>query len=255
MAHCAIGFKWIQKLKGDFMRRLLLLLYGLILSILFVISSHASAVFIPGVPEYTTTYGCAATAAAEIMGYYDQAGYGNLMAGAGWSGVSLTSDVQPEVALLANSLQTISGRTLVSNIDTGITGYAADHGYQFTSVTLDFREFSWLDYTGAIDSGRPVLMSVDSDGNWNCDHAVASIGYDDRGAGGLWYGFYTGWQETESIQWAPFAWAVFNDQPWGISFASFITPCGSVTQSVPEPDSMLMLFSGIVMLLTFWKKR
>lgn len=36
------------------------------------------------------------------------------------------------------------------------------------------------------------------------DHAIPVIGYDDRGADGLWYGMHTTWSEDETVVWEPF---------------------------------------------------
>jgi hypothetical protein len=172
-----------------------------------------------------SSYGCAAGAAASVLSYYN---------------------LGVDIGQLANAMGTVGGRTNVMDIAPGIVSYTQQLGYSFTAATLDFRDFSWLTYTNEIDAGRPMVLSVDSNGDWNTDHAVAAVGYEDRGADGLWYGFYTGWEDTERIQWERFGWSVFNTACWGIGFGTFITP--PITASVPEPATFLLLGFGLMVL-------
>jgi len=225
-------------------------LLAILLSLVLVCS--ASAVVISDVPAYYGLMGCGPTAAASVMGYYDLHGYDNLFAASGWGAVSLSSNVDVEANQLATAMGTSSGWTLVSNIASGIMNFTSQQGYNFVATTLDYREFSWLDYTNAIDSNRPVLLSVDSNGDWDCDHAVTGVGYEER-ADGLYYGFYTGWNEYEGIWWEKFDWAVFNTAAWGISFASFISPVyaaprGIEATPVPEPATVILVLIGVLML-------
>jgi hypothetical protein len=188
------------------------------------------------------------------MGYYDLHGYDNLFAASGWGAVSLSSNVDVEASRLATAMGTTSGWTLVSNIASGVTNFASQQGYNFVATTLDYREFSWLNYTNAINANQPVMLSVDSNGDWNCDHEVVAVGYEER-ADGLYYGYHNGWNEFEGIQWAKFAWSVFNTAAWGISFATFVspvyaatTPRGIEATPVPEPSTVILVLIGSIML-------
>jgi hypothetical protein len=190
-----------------------------------VLVSAAPAALVSGVNEYFGGWGCAPNAAASVMDYYG---------------------LPVDVGALATAMGTTGIGTYVMNIASGIESYTRQHGYDFEATTLDYREFSWLDYTNAIDSNHPVLMAVDSNGDYNCDHEVIAIGYEDRGILGLYYGFYTGWEDTERIQWEHFSWAVFNDSCWGISFGTFVYPILVATQPVPEPTTILLFGLGLI---------
>jgi len=204
-------------------------LLAIVLSLFLV--GQASAVLVGGVPEYMNSYGCAPTAAASVLSYYN---------------------LSVNILQLANAMGTVNGATNVMNIASGIVNYTQQLGYSFAAATLDFREFSWLAYTNAIDSGQPVMMSVDSNGDWNVDHEVVAVGYEVR-SDGLYYGFYTGWEDTERIQWELFGWSVFNSACWGIGFATFVNP-PITTASVPEPTTFILLGFGFLGLFKFRNK-
>ncbi len=71
-------------------------------------------------------------------------------------------------------------------------------------------EFSWQRYKAEIDSGRPVVLLVDTDSDGSTDHFVTAIGYDDSS---LEYGIYNTW-DTQ-LHWH--SWAdISPGQPWGV---------------------------------------
>jgi hypothetical protein len=91
-----------------------------------------------------------------------------------------------------------------------------------------------------------MMFIVDTVGSGSTDHAVPVIGYDDRGADGLWYGMYTTWSEDETVVWEPFR-GIRQGTPWGISSATFVRPLDA---PVPEPTSMsLMTLAALSMIV------
>lgn len=215
------------------MQKLLLCIYTLILFILFVVSSHATPIVVSGVQEYANSYGCAPTAAASLLNFYG---------------------LPVDTGLLAQAMGTTgAGATNVMDVAPGIESYTRGN---LTAVTYDYREFSysgnsaWLNYKNEIDAGRPVLTSQDSNGCWSVEHMSLAIGYEDRGVDGLYYGFYTGWEDTERIQWEKFGWSVFSTASWGIGFFTTVTPGLLAVQSVPEPTTTIMIGIGLIFITT-----
>ncbi len=51
--------------------------------------------------------------------------------------------------------------------------------YQPVTQEIYFWDFSWEQFKAEIDSGRPIVLLVDTDGNGDTDHFVTAIGYDD----------------------------------------------------------------------------
>jgi len=217
--------------------RVLLLLLGLMPSVCF-----ASPVTIPHVPEYTWTYGCSPTAGAEVLGYFDLNGYENLFAASGWDQVSLTTNVTREILELAGYMGTnvSNGATWSYNISPGMVRYVAAHGYTCTTATVAYSLSAWSLLTGYIDEGAPILAAVDSNGDGEPDHSVVIVGYEDRETDGLWYGYYTGWTETETVQWAPYR-GLSGSYPWGLSDFTDVD-----LAAVPVPASLFLFAAGLL---------
>jgi hypothetical protein len=72
------------------------------------------------------------------------------------------------------------------------TGYINYIEPEYQPVTRDefFDTFSWDDYKAEIDSGRPVVILVDTDGDGETDHFITAIGYD---PGNMQYGLLNTW--------------------------------------------------------------
>jgi hypothetical protein len=100
-----------------------------------------------------------------------------------------------------------------------------------------------------------MLFDVDSDGNGVPDHSVPVFGYDDRGAAGKYFGCYTTWSESETLQWFPFK-GVSQGNPFGIydgdtfKITSTASLAGTSVRSisgfsfsnvVPEPSTIVLL--------------
>ena len=194
-------------------------------------ATSAGAHVISSVPAYSWYHGCGPTAAASVLGYWDLAGYRNLFT-ASAPDIFSTPSVQDQISSPAHNAKydpspdapgpapastSIADwfQTSVDPLDFGwsflsfaegaVEGYAAYRGYQFEAQTRaiaalsDGFSFSWDDAVREIDSGRPFLSLVDTDGNGATDHFVPVLGYDDRGPLGRFYGFYTTWDEPETI--------------------------------------------------------
>jgi hypothetical protein len=140
------------------------------------------------------------------------------------------------------------GWSYESYAPTAFTGYAAYRGYHFASYDQYFYSgFSWGTLTMQINAGLPMMFLVDTSGSGTTDHFVPVVGYDDRGAGGLWYGIYTTWSEAETVEWEPFR-GIAPGNAWGIAYATFVTPLDA---PVPEPTSMLLVMSAAILGLAF----
>ncbi len=235
---------------------------------------HAARITINDVPSYTWDTGCAPTAAAMILGYWDLHGYDNLFRATGWDTVKNTTNVSQHIdRSQAGSLGKLmgtndKGQTLVHRIGDSILNFAVNAGYDFSSkhVKNDWSTY-WADYLFQINLGNPVLLNVDSNNDGVVDHSVTGIGFEERGENDFWYGFYDTWEEDESkIQWQPFSPIanLGNQSHSGISDANTLFKVSSMflinpntkgygglevglssIDSVPEPGAFLLFATGI----------
>ncbi|MBD3218033.1 MAG: hypothetical protein GF310_07120 [candidate division Zixibacteria bacterium] len=82
--------------------------------------------------------------------------------------------------------------------------------YQPVTQEKSFLDFSWEEFKAEIDSGRPMVLLVDTDGNGNTDHFVTAIGYDDSK---MEYACLNTWDYD--IHWFDFV-AIQPGASWGI---------------------------------------
>jgi len=239
-------------------------------------STSSTAKTIGSVPAYAWYHGCGPTAAASVIGYWDMLGFPNLFDASG-ADVFLTSNVQDQISSPAHNAKYDStpdasgpppaytsiadwfqtsvdplgfGWSSLSSATDAFEGYAAYRGYAFGAETVGFSSL-WARLVGEIDAGRPFLGLVDTNGDGATDHFVPVLGYDDRGANGRYYGFYTTWSEIETIDWEPF---LPLGNPWGVGFATFVTPLDPPS-SVPEPGSWLLVLAGCIISMIGRAKR
>jgi hypothetical protein len=82
--------------------------------------------------------------------------------------------------------------------------------YQPVAGLSLFNSFSWDEYKAEIDSGRPMVLLVDTDGSNSTDHFVTAIGYDDSN---MQYGILNTWDyDIHWYEWRGIGLFV----PWGI---------------------------------------
>jgi len=237
--------------------------------------SLATPIYLSDVPAYDWYHGCAPTAAASIIGYWDLNGFPNLFDASG-ADVFLTINVQDQISSpehnarydpipddltqpqtwnsIADFMNTSEGdgrpmgATLSSKVATGITEYAASRGYTFDAWS-NYTGFSsiWTALVTEIDAGRPLVFGVDATGDGMPDHAAPVLGYDIRGDYDYWYAAYTTWDEAETISWFQFR-RLSSSYSWGVGKAIIIHP---VSVPVPEPSTFALLAIGIVGLMGY----
>lgn len=100
----------------------------------------------------------------------------------------------------------------------------------------------WDALVSEINAKRPVLLLIDTNGDNASDHFVPVIAYDDRGAMGKFYGFYTTWSEDEAVTWEPFR---GGGNAWGVMRAAFITPLSLPIPELPPGMIYLVGITGI----------
>ena len=241
--------------------------------------SLASPITLLDIPAYDWYHGCAPTAAASIIGYWDLHGFPSLFDASG-ADVFLTEAVKDQISSpehnarydpipddptqpqtwssIADFMHTsegdlIMGATRSSKVPIGISEYAASRGYIFDAWSNhDGLSAMWADLVAEIDEGHPLIFGVDVTGNGMPDHAAPVLGYDIRGANEFWYAVYTTWDEAETISWFQFR-RLSNTYSWGVATAIIIHP---VSTPVPEPSTFILFGTGLgVIGLAAWRRR
>lgn len=101
-----------------------------------------------------------------------------------------------------------------SDIGPAFTDYVTSRnsGYQASYNFFYNNSLTWEVLTGEIDSARPMVLLVDSDGNGSTDHFVTVIGY--RTSPTLQYAVWDTWSAT-IVRWENFEY-ITPGVPWGI---------------------------------------
>ena len=150
--------------------------------------------FISGVPDWNQFWGsygcysgCTPTSAINVMGYWDNHGYGNLIYGSDWQGA--VNEMRGDMGTYCDGN---TGSTDLTNVAPSVVVYAQNHGYTFGSDTwcpsvLEYQGCSGVDisdynhYLAEIDAGRPLVVDVTGHTSYG-DHSVAGVGYDTNGS-------------------------------------------------------------------------
>lgn len=238
----------------------------------------AESFLLQNVPSYYWTGGCAPTAAAMILGYWDLNGYENLFSATEVDSVKLTNNVKNHISStlepsLASYMETQNGGTYTSKIDDGLRAYTLNKGYNFASeyfnTNLDNPEDQittywdslasvWTNFLFEIKQG-PVLFNVDIDDNGEVDHSITAIGYEITQTNDWLYACYDTWNESESaIKWYQFKpiSSQASGSPksgtngtiyGGIHSMLYVHPGSAVVGNspVPEPTTVLLFSTGL----------
>jgi hypothetical protein len=118
------------------------------------------------------------------------------------------------------------------------------------TTTWDILDAQFLSFLAAeIDAGRPVSVTVDSDGIGGTDHWMVGVGYDT--ATNQWAGYNT-WDTA--LHWYDVTSAFIEGNVMGVGFVRTFDYLGPVND-VPEPATILLLGSGLFGLVCFSGRR
>ena len=153
------------------------------------LSTQATTAYrlIAGVPDWNQFWGsygcwsgCSPTSGAIIMGFWDNNGYGNLIAGSDWQGAVNT--MRTEMGTYCG--QDGTGWTQINNISSGMINYASAKGYTFASELWCSDcgvAASYANFQGEIDANRPILVDVIGHAQYG-NHSIVGVGYDSAGS-------------------------------------------------------------------------
>lgn len=202
---------------------------------------------VPDVPSYQWYRGCGPTAAGMVVGYWDGAGYDDLIDGSNdWS--SNQANIEQMIAsdehvddfwgtdapepwhefncvadFMGASRDPLGdGESYENKQHSGMTGYAEYRGYSDAVGGWQYYGGLWERFVSEIDAGRPMEFFVDPDGSGDgqtsADHYVTAFGYrydgsDPAGATNREYSLYDPNYEDEQ------KWATFGPESGGTDYA------------------------------------
>jgi len=205
-------------------------------------------VIVQDVPSYLWHHGCGPTALGMVIGFYDGNGFPDLIDGNSsmqtlnvnlaiandfhYQDYSLPLDSYPNLEYDNSTYGGAHQSDCIADfMETSWSSETNYYGWSWSlKVNVSFEEYvdyindnyitntsynyfsssSWDIYKIEIDSNRPVVLLVDSDGNGGTDHFVTGIGYNDVNNE---YGIYDTWDNQ--IHW--FQWREMSSSyPWGI---------------------------------------
>jgi hypothetical protein len=227
-----------------------------------LIIAQSEAVLL-NVPSYVWRHGCVPTSAGMLLGYWDEQGFENLIAGDAstqtsavnetiastehYNDYSLPNDSSTPNILPDKSENPVgdehTNNSLGDYIYTSFSIYDLRYGWSYFSPVPDALKAyissvepayytnstnvygipAWEDYKAEIDAGRPVLLGVDTTGSGQSDHMIIGIGYSDERSG------YTGTPMYASYDtWGhTVRWQeyapVASGQAWGIAAATYFS--------------------------------
>lgn len=129
--------------------------------------------WVDDVPAYEGEIGCAPTASAMVLGFWDGQGYSNF-----------TNNESLLIEELADAMGTISPTTKVANIPGGIEDVCEYYGYDNFDSSNEYY-VTWGETKSEIDAGRPFVLSMINGGTGSGhsqpynNHSVTCLGYSD----------------------------------------------------------------------------
>jgi hypothetical protein len=194
------------------------------------IQATTSYALINGVPDwdqfqgdYGCWSGCSPTSGVNVLGYWDNNGYGNLIAGSDWQGaINAMREAMGTYCGLDGT-----GWTYISNISSGIVNYTQARGYPFSSelwCTDCATTPTYQNYRSEIDASRPVVVDLMSHATYG-SHTVAGVGYDD--ASGDYLIVHDNWSTTAENVWVQYG------SGYSSIFMHPVRPAGATQDTAP----------------------
>uniref|UniRef100_UPI0020CF8721 S-layer homology domain-containing protein n=1 Tax=Bacillus thuringiensis TaxID=1428 RepID=UPI0020CF8721 len=133
--------------------------------------------YIQNVPDYTWYRGCTPTAFANVVGYWDQNGYGNL--------IKDNENTKQIIDLIGDDMDTDRGTgeftagvkfgTWPSKMAPGIKKYFNSRGYN-PEVVYDETP-TYEEYKKELDAERPIIIGLRNNSIYS-DHTITGVGYE-----------------------------------------------------------------------------